>query len=88
MVGVSKKEYWSLTPAETIAKAEGWKIKEDLRSNNFRSLFTLGYNQYAKHPKTQEQLWPLSIDKNLTKKMDIEDIYDRNRKIIEQMGSN
>ena len=71
-----------------MAKVNGWRINQDLRSNNFRSLFTLGYNQYAKHPKTQEQLWPLSIDKNSTNKMDIEDIYERNKKIIEQMGSN
>lgn len=66
----------------------GWRIKKDFISADFRSLFTLNYNQYSKTPKTCQQLWPLSIDTINNEKLEIDEIYERNKKIIEQMGSN
>lgn len=53
---------------------------------NFRSLFTLGYNQYAPKgkSKTAKELWPIeSIDGHKAGKQATEDIYQRNKKIIE-----
>ena len=56
---------------------------------NFRSLFTLGYNQYAKHPKSANQLWPLGIDgSNQSSTMTADEMYARNRDIIASMGEN
>lgn len=54
----------------------------DVMSANFRALFSLHYNQWAKSKKSPEQLWQLSIDggiNNLTE----EEMYERNKKVIQ-----
>lgn len=50
---------------------------------NFRALFTLTFNQYAKHPKEPHQLWPLQIDH--VNDLSMEEVYERNKRIINSM---
>jgi len=50
-------------------------------SANFRALFHLQYNQWAKHPKQPEQLWPLSFD-HTENELTEEEMYARNAAII------
>jgi len=58
-------------------------------SANFRALFTLGYNQYAKSPKSATQLWPLGIDNtNQSTTLTSDEMFQRNKQIIDSMGSN
>lgn len=54
-----------------------------MMSANFRALFWLQFNQYAKTPKSQTQLWPLSFDHVNDETAD--EMYERNRKIIASM---
>jgi len=56
-------------------------------SSNFRMLFTLNFNQWSRHPKTPEYLWPLVFDEKpeiLTE----EELYARNKEIIRQFYKN
>lgn len=50
-------------------------------SSNFRALFQLQFNQWAKHPKEAHILWPLSIDRTIEPLTD-EEMYKRNAEII------
>jgi len=77
-----------LTPAETTAKVQGYIRNLDRMSANFRALFWLSFNQFAKTPKKAESLWPLSIDGDKTGGVADEDMYERNTRIIKAMGSN
>jgi hypothetical protein len=53
-------------------------------SANFRMLFTLTYNQWAKNAKSPETLWPLiSIDETI-EPLTEDEMYARNKAIIEQ----
>lgn len=54
----------------------------DVMSANFRALFQLQYNQWAKHPKQAEQLWPLSIDDRYDEELTEDEMYARNAAII------
>lgn len=83
-VGLSKDEYFLLTPAETAAKVKGYITKRDTMSANFRALYYLMFNQWAKTPKSPHELWPLSIDKEEDEEP-IEQTYERNRQLIEQL---
>jgi len=56
-------------------------------SANFRALFHLQYSQWAKHPKSAEYLWPLSIDEHI-EILSEEELYARNKIIIEQFYKN
>jgi len=73
-----------LTSGEINARARGYLIRNDLQSANFRNLFTLQYNSTQKQQKTAQRLWPLSIDDidKPTSNMTMEEIYERNRKIL------
>ena len=84
---MTKEEYWNLTPAETYTKVKGYIYNRDVMSANFRALFTLIYHQYAKHPMSPERLWPLSIDR-VKNEITAEEMYERNRKIIEALNKN
>jgi hypothetical protein len=76
-------EYWSLTPAETYQKVQGYIYNRDVMASNFRALFWLGYNQNVKKgdQKSDKQLWPLPSIDGIMKKS-TEDIYERNKRII------
>lgn len=50
-------------------------------SANFRALFHLQYNQWAKHPKQAERLWPLSID-HIEDELTEDEMYARNKAVI------
>lgn len=52
-------------------------------SANFRALFHLQYCQWAKHPKSAQYLWPLSIDPK-PEILDESELYKRNTEIIRQ----
>lgn len=57
-----------------------------MMSANFRAIFHLQYNQWAKHAKSPSQLWPLSIDdKGL--QLSEEEMYERNKRITEWFNS-
>jgi len=56
-------------------------------SANFRMLFTLNFNQWSKHPKDPETLWPLSFD-NQIEVLSEDEMYARNKAIIEQYNKN
>jgi len=75
---MSKREYFDSTPAEVNARMQGYLSNRDIMASNFRALFALQYNQWAKHPMKPENLWPLDIDE----KPDAKEIYKRNEKII------
>ena len=51
-----------------------------MEASNFRSLFLLQYNQWAKTPKTAHELWPLAIDNVET--IPIEEVYERNKRMV------
>jgi hypothetical protein len=87
-VGLSKAYFFSLTPAETTAIVDGWVYNRDINASNFRALFWLQFNQYSKHPKKAEDLWPLSVDQNSSHGMTAEDMYERNKKVIENLTKN
>jgi len=72
-----------MTPAETYTRVKAYVYSMDKRAENFRALFTLQYNQWAKPSdrKTPQQLWPLSIDE--IEQMSEEEMYERNRLVIE-----
>lgn len=53
-------------------------------SANFRALFHLQYCQWSKHPKSAEQLWPLNSIDGEIEQLTEEEMYARNKKIIEQ----
>ncbi len=53
-------------------------------ASNFRALFTIQYNQFAKHAKGATELWPLSIDSH-KEELNAEDMYARNKRVIESM---
>lgn len=67
------------------AKVDGYVYNRDTLSDNFRALFTLQFNQWAKksEQKKPSQLWPLSFDNN--QKQTSEDMYERNKKLIESI---
>ena len=50
-------------------------------ASNFRALFHLQYNQWAKYTKSAQELWPLSIDENV-QVLSEEEMYERNARII------
>lgn len=54
---------------------------------NFRRLFALQYNQWAKqgHQMKEWSLWPLSIDKTEIDEQEAEEMYKRNREIERQI---
>lgn len=52
-------------------------------ASNFRALFQLQYNQWAKHSKSAKELWPLSID-TVGNELTEDEMYERNRIIIEK----
>jgi hypothetical protein len=85
-LGLSKTEYFYLTPAELTAKLNGYIYNRDVLSSNFRALFWLQFNQYSKTPKSAESLWKLSIDQN--NELTAAEMYERNKNIIEKMGFN
>ena len=75
-----------MTPAETQAKLKGFIYNRDVLASNFRALFTLGYNHYAQKGKnkTAKELWPIpSIDNQEVKGKNTDDLYERNKKLIE-----
>ena len=83
---MSKNDYFSLTPAETKAKVRGYVVNRDIMSSNFRALYYLSFNQWAKTPMSAQELWPLSIDAETSpddENLTIEQIYERNAKFIE-----
>lgn len=55
----------------------------DKMSENFRALFQLQYNQWAKFTKQASELWPLSIDDQPEVITD-DEMYKRNEEIIRQ----
>lgn len=58
-------------------------------SANFRPIFSAIYNQYAPHPKTAVQLWPLSIDVKAEKKeINIDELKALYRKIADEYSKN
>lgn len=52
----------------------------DVMASNFRALFHLQYNQWAKHGKQASELWPLSIDNK--EELPEDELYKRNERII------
>lgn len=83
-MGISKDAYFRLTPAETRAICDGWVYNRDMMSNNFRMLFMLQFNQWSKQKKDASQLWPIaSIDGEKAEPLTEEELYARNKKIIE-----
>lgn len=50
-------------------------------SSNFRALFHLQFNQWAKYSKSAHELWPLSIDENV-QVLSEDEMYARNARII------
>lgn len=50
---------------------------------NFRMLYGIQYNQWAKPRRTNAQLWPIpSIDGGEVEQLTEEEIYERNKEII------
>jgi hypothetical protein len=86
-VGLSKEYLMSLTPAETSAIVDGYIYNRDIEAANFRALFWLTFNQFSKHQRRAEELWPLSIDSD-KEVMTMEEMYERNKRVIESMGFN
>jgi len=84
---LNKEYFLSLTPAETSAIVDGYVYNRDTMSANFRALFWLSFNQWSKTPKSSESLWPLSIDSD-GQELSMDEIYERNKRIIESMGTN
>jgi len=82
--GISKAEYLSLTPAETYNKVQAYIYNRDMMSANFRMLYTLQFNQWAKRGQQKQpaKLWPLSFDTD--HELPAEEMYARNAEIIEQ----
>jgi len=83
---LSSNEYFKLTPAETHTIVNGWLWRNELASSNFRELFTLQYNQFAKRggTKTSSQLWPLKLlDKRFTMFETAEDEYKWRQKMLD-----
>ena len=77
-------EYFNLTPAETYTKVKAYIHNRDAMASNFRALFQLQFNQWSRNPKSANELWPLSIDENYTEQLTEEELYARNKKIIDQ----
>src|SRR5660398_115485 len=89
-IGLSKEEYWNLTPAETYTKIKGYVFNRDVMSSNFRALFSLSYNQNVKtgDRKKPELLWPLaSIDNEGKQELTSDEMFCRNKKIEEWYNS-
>lgn len=57
-------------------------------SANFRALFHLQYCQWAKHPKSAESLWPLDHIDQQIEQLSEEEMYKRNKAIIEHYYPN
>jgi len=57
-------------------------------SANFRMLFWLNHNQWAKYPKNPEYLWPLSSIDEQIEVLTEDQMYERNKIIIEQYNKN
>lgn len=57
-------------------------------ASNFRALFHLQFNQWSRHAKSAKELWPLSIDENHTNKLSEEELYARNKAIIDHYMKN
>ena len=81
---IKPAEFWNLTSGEIYAMSRGLIIRNDIRSANFRELFALYYNSNCKphERKSPARLWPLTIDAKDKKPMTAEEMYERNRKII------
>ena len=54
-----------------------------MQADNFRQLFTLQYNTWAEHKKSQYELWPLEIDNINRIVLSEEEMYERNKQVIE-----
>lgn len=88
-IGLSPRDFWSLTEAETIAKVRGHYFTQAYMADNFRSLYTLTYNINTKkgQQKQKAQLWPLVIDHARRKEYTHEEIVERNRRVREAAKS-
>lgn len=84
-IGLSKEEFYSLTPAETRIKSKAYRKLQDLDSEKYRVLATILYNSWTDSPRTPHQLWPLSIDEETMQ--DIEEIYARNKRMIDYFNN-
>lgn len=85
-IGLAPDDYFALTPAETAQIVEGWEWRNQKLSANFRELFTLQYNQFAKggRKKRAKILWPLElIDKGESRFESAEDEFKWRAKMIE-----
>ena len=64
---ISPDEFWKLTDGELSAKLYGYNVLKDLRSADFRNLYTLNLNLNRgknQPPQAPEKVWPLyTIDK-------------------------
>ena len=57
-------------------------------ASNFRALFQLQFNQWSRHPKSANELWPLSIDENYEIELTEDEMYARNKAIIDRYMKN
>jgi hypothetical protein len=81
-VGLSKAEYFSLTPAETYTKVFGYIFNNERQASYIRNLFHLQFNQWSKQKVSAEKLWPLpEID--TIEELDEEEMYERNKRLID-----
>ena len=60
-VGINPDLYFTLTTAETYSIVQGWLWRNERTSADFRELYALQFNQFAKSKKTASQLWPLKL---------------------------
>jgi hypothetical protein len=61
---LSPEEFWKLTDGELSAKVYGHLVNRDLRSADFRNLFTLSINQNRKKnapAKNPQDVWRLNM---------------------------
>ena len=81
-VGLSKQEYFSLTPAETYTKVYGYIFNNERQASYIRNLFHLQFNQWSKRKFSAPALWPLpEIDR--IEVLDEDEMYERNKKLID-----
>lgn len=79
-----------MTPAETSATVDGYIYNRQVNSSNFRALFALTFNQWAKkgEAKSPEALWPLPMLDDLVPKMTADEMFERNKQIAEWAAKN
>lgn len=81
-VGLSKQEYFSLTPAETYTKVYGYIFNNERQASYIRNLFHLQFNQWSKQKLSAKKLWPLPEIDNI-EVLDEDEMYERNKKLID-----